>query len=210
MTETATLDVMDHPIVVKAMAFMIDAHRNHALKPDPVLGGQRRKYSGAHYEVHPIQVAKMVARSIHNDPITVAVALLHDVVEDTKKTLSDIGAEFAKFGSEVAQSIVAGVAEVTDVSKPEDGNRAFRRNLDKEHAWLASPERQTVKLADIKSNMPSIITNDPGFARKWVQEKADVVPGLSKGDEKLWREVAWMISSYFARQFEVDPEWELV
>jgi len=210
MTETANLDVMDHPIVKTAMAFMIDAHRNHALKPDPELGGQRRKYSGAHYEVHPIQVAKMVARSIHNDPVTVAVAICHDVVEDTTKTLADVGAAFAQFGSEVAQSIVAGVAEVTDVSKPEDGNRAFRRNLDKEHAWLATPERQTVKLADIKSNMPSIITNDPGFARKWVQEKADVLPGLGKGDPTLFKDVEDMINRYFARQFAVDPEWGVV
>jgi (p)ppGpp synthase/HD superfamily hydrolase len=211
MNQETTYDVMQDPIVVAAMEFMIDAHRNHALKPDPVLGGQRRKYSKAHYEVHPIQVAKMVSLSIHNDAINVAVALLHDCEEDTTKGLGAIREFFGKqFGNDVAAEIVAGVAEVSDVSKPEDGNRAFRRNLDKEHAWLATPERKTVKLADIKSNLPSIVAHDPGFARKWVQEKADVLPGLTEGDPKLFADVKAMIEKFFARQSVKDPDWDLV
>lgn len=211
MTQDQTpADVMFHPIVLTAMEFMVNAHRNHALKPDPVLGGQRRKYSKAHYEVHPIQVAKMVARSIHNDPITVAVALLHDTVEDTTTTGSHIGAAFAKFGSEVAQSIVAGVYEVSDVSKPEDGNRKARKDLDKLHSWNATPERQTVKLADMKSNMPSIVANDPGFARKWVQEKKEQWVGFTKGDPKLYEDMRAMFEKFDARHDVKDPEWELV
>lgn len=210
MTQETTLDVMDHPIVVKALAFMIDAHRNHALKPDPVLGGQRRKYSKAHYEVHPIQVAKMVARSIHNDPVTIAVALLHDTVEDTTTTGQHIGAAFKEFGSEVCQSIVAGVYEVSDISKPEDGNRKERKEKDKIHSWNATPERQTVKLADMKSNMPSIVKNDPGFARKWVVEKQEQWEGFTAGDPKLYEDMRVMFEKYFARQDVKDPEWELV
>lgn len=210
MTDETNLDVMDHPIVVKAMAFMIDAHRNHALKPDPVLGGQRRKYSKAHYEVHPIQVAKMVARSIHNDPVTVAVALLHDTVEDTTTTGSHIGAAFAEFGSEICQNIVAGVYEVSDVSKPEDGNRAARKELDKLHSWNATPERQTVKLADMKSNMPSIVANDPGFARKWVAEKKEQWEGFTAGDPKLYEDMRAMFERYYMGMSVKEDGWELV
>lgn len=210
MENEKTPNVMDHPIVVKAMAFMINAHRNHALKPDPELGGQRRKYSKAHYEVHPIQVAKMVALSIHNDPVTVAVALLHDVVEDTTTTGQHIGEAFKEFGSEICQDIIAGVYECSDVSVLADGNRAFRRNLDKEHAWLATPARKTVKLADIKSNLPSIVAHDPGFAVKWVSEKADVLPGLTEGDPKLFQDVKAMIDKFQARQPVKDPDWDLV
>jgi (p)ppGpp synthase/HD superfamily hydrolase len=210
MTNQTTNDIMQDPIVLRAMEFMIDSHRNHALKPDPQLGGQRRKYSGAHYEVHPIQVAKMVAGSRDNDAVTVAVALCHDVVEDTTRTLSDVGNAFREFGSEICQDIIAGVNECSDVSKPEDGNRAFRRNLDKEHAWLATPARKTVKLADIKSNLPSIVRHDPGFARKWVQEKADVLPGLIEGDPQLYQDVKTMIEKFMARQDVKDPMWELV
>ena len=211
MNTDTPYDVMQDPIVLAAIEFMQDAHRNHALSPDPVLGGQRRKYSKAPYEVHPIQVAKMTAKSIHGDVITVAVAILHDVDEDTHKGQGDLREFFGKrFGREVADAIGQGVYEVTDVSKPEDGNRKFRKDLDKEHAWRATPERQTVKLADIKSNLPSIVAHDPGFARKWVQEKADVVPGLSQGDPKLFADVNRMIANYFARKPVKEDEWDLV
>lgn len=209
MTNEQT-DLMNHPIVLHAIAFAVNAHRNHALKPHPELGGQRRKYSNAHYEVHPIQVAKMVSLSRDNDPVTVAVAVLHDVIEDTTTTGHHIGAAFAEFGNEICQDLVAGVYEVTDISKPEDGNRAVRKAIDKEHAWRATPARKTVKLADIKSNLPSIVKNDPGFARKWVQEKADVLPGLVEGDPTLFADVSAMIEKFFARQDVKDPDWELV
>ena len=201
---------MQHPIVVTAMEFMINAHRNHALKPDPELGGQRRKYSKAHYEVHPIQVAKMVSRSIHNDPVTIAVALMHDTIEDTTTTGSHIGAAFAKFGSEICQDIVAGVYEVSDVSTLADGNRKVRKELDKLHSWNATPERQTVKLADMKSNMPSIVANDPGFARKWVAEKKEQWEGFTKGDPKLYEDMRKMFERYYMGMSVKEPEWDLV
>jgi len=210
MTQDETYNVMQDPIVLRAIEFATDAHENHALKPDPVLGGQRRKYSGAPYMVHPIQVAKMVARSIHNDAVTVAVAICHDVVEDTHKTLSDVGAAFAEFGSEVAQSIVAGVYEVSDVSELSDGNRAFRKNKDKEHSWNATPERQTVKLADMKSNMPSIVAQDPGFAHKWVAEKKEQWAGFTKGDPKLFEDMRRMFERYYMGMSVKEPEWDLV
>jgi (p)ppGpp synthase/HD superfamily hydrolase len=201
---------MQDPIVLTAIGFASDAHENHALKPDPVLGGQRRKYSGAPYMVHPIQVAKMVARSIHGDAITVAVAICHDVVEDTYKTLGDVGAAFAQYGSDVAQKIVAGVYQVTDISDLADGNRAFRKNKDKEHSWRADPAQQTVKLADMKSNMPSIVANDPGFARKWVAEKKDQWQGFTQGDPKLFDDMRVMFAKFDARQDVKDSDWDLV
>jgi (p)ppGpp synthase/HD superfamily hydrolase len=202
---------MSDPIVLEAMNFMIDAHRNYAKSPDPVLGGHRRKYSKAHYEVHPIQVAKMVSLSRDNSAINIACALLHDVVEDTMKTLGDIREHFGKiWGDEVGAAIAYGVSQVTDVSRPEDGNRAFRKNLDKEHYWRATPELMTVKLADFKSNLPSIVRNDPGFARKWVAEKVDIMPGLKAGDPDLWADVDAMIQRYYQKLDCQVPEWELV
>ena len=210
MDEETTYDVWQDPIVVTAMDFMQNAHRNHALKPDPELGGQRRKYSKAHYEVHPIQVAKMVANSIHGSAITIAVALLHDTVEDTTTTGHHIGAAFAKFGSEVAQQVVYGVYQVTDTSKLEDGNRKVRKEIDKLHSWNAEPEQQTVKLADMKSNMPSIVANDPGFARKWVAEKKEQWEGFTKGDPKLYEDMRKMFERYYMGMSVKEDGWDLV
>lgn len=202
---------MSDPIVLEAMNFMIDAHRNHAKSPDPVLGGHRRKYSKAHYEVHPIQVAKMVSLSRDNSAINIANALLHDVVEDTLKGLGDIREHFGKlFGDSVGADIAYGVSQVTDVSRPEDGNRKFRKNLDKEHYWRATPELKTVKLADFKSNLPSIVAQDPGFAKRWVAEKVDIMPGMLEGDPALWADVDRMIQRYFQKLECQEPNWELV
>ena len=188
MTEETPYDVMQDPIVLKAIEFMKNAHRNHALKPDPVLGGQRRKYSKAHYEVHPIQVAKMVAKSIHNDAVTVAVALLHDVVEDTTTTGQHIGEAFKEFGKEVCQAIIAGVYEVSDVSKPEDGNRRVRKQKDLDHTAAAPPRAKTVKLADLISNTFSIAEHDPDFARVYLHEKSRILEVCGDADPGLLAE----------------------
>ncbi len=172
----------------------------------------RRKYSNLPYYVHPAQTGLYVAQSIHNDAVTIAVARLHDVLEDTLRegqTTKDGADEMlawftTRIGAELAAEIVKGVLEVTDVSVPSDGNRKFRKNMDAEHAGRATPERKTVKLADIKSNFPSIVKNDPGFARKWVAEKQNVLPLLQGGDPALFKEVKGMIDAYYARTFNPD------
>lgn len=175
--------------------------------------GQKRKYSEQDYIIHPRQAAGYVRNSIHNDPITIAVALLHDVLEDTLRegqTVDDGANEMrAHFEAvlgckDTADAIVVGVLEVTDVSKPEDGNRKFRKEMDRDHAGRAQASRKTVKLADIKSNMPSIVKHDPGFARKWVAEKSDVYPLLGEGDPELFREVGDMLMAYMAGRFDPD------
>ena len=78
--------------------------------------GQKRKYTGEDYIVHPISVARLVEK--HGGSLDQqAAALLHDVVEDTSHTLADIN---ALFGHDIAEL----VRWLTDTSKPEDGNRA--------------------------------------------------------------------------------------
>lgn len=201
MTYTATVHQM---IVTAADAYAEAAHARV---------GQKRKYSDEPYIIHPRQAAQYVEASIHSDAITIAVALLHDVLEDTLEegqTVQD-GADAMRehftavlADSDIAHAIVVGVLEVTDISKPEDGNRKFRKEMDRDHAGRAHATRKTVKLADIKSNMPSIVKNDPGFARKWVSEKADVYPLLGDGDPELFKEVGDMIMAYFDGRFDPD------
>ena len=87
-----------------------------------------------------------------DDPEVQAAALLHDVVEDTPVSIKDIE---DVFGPRVA----ALVGDLTDVSKPEDGNRATK-GADRQHTAKASPDAKTVKLADLISNGKSIIKDD--------------------------------------------------
>ncbi len=46
-----------------------------------------RRKSGEPYIIHPISVAKIVNREIGLGAKSIAVALLHDVVEDTEYSL---------------------------------------------------------------------------------------------------------------------------
>ncbi|MGP1479758.1 MAG: RelA/SpoT family protein [Capnocytophaga sp.] len=76
---------------------------------------QRRK-SGEPYIFHPIAVAKIVASQIGLDGISIAAALLHDVVEDTSYTNEDME---RLFGKTVAH-IVAGLTKISNMSREND------------------------------------------------------------------------------------------
>ncbi|RXM22001.1 bifunctional (p)ppGpp synthetase/guanosine-3',5'-bis(diphosphate) 3'-pyrophosphohydrolase, partial [Citrobacter sp. AAK_AS5] len=89
-------------------------------------------------------VATIVA-SVTDDPEMIAAAWLHDIVEDTPASFLDLEKEF---GPRVAEL----VGELTDVSRPSDGNRATRKSIDRAHLAGASARGKTVKLADLLDN----------------------------------------------------------
>ena len=138
---------------------------------------QVRKYSGEPYIVHPLEVAKTLEGLGYSSDV-IAAALLHDVVEDTNRTLEDIE---SNFGSNISSL----VEMVTDVSKPEDGNRKARKALDCQHLYLASKEGKAIKLADMLSNAPTIISNNFGFAIKWMAEAENNYNVVKDGNEHL-------------------------
>ncbi|HEX4942758.1 MAG TPA: HD domain-containing protein, partial [Usitatibacteraceae bacterium] len=65
--------------------------------------GQYRK-SGEHYITHPLAVAKILAEW-HLDPQALMAALLHDVVEDTPTTKSEIAKQFGKAVAELVDGV---------------------------------------------------------------------------------------------------------
>ncbi|MCV6630775.1 MAG: HD domain-containing protein, partial [Flavobacteriaceae bacterium] len=99
-----TLSDEDKKLIRLAFDTAVDAHKN-----------QRRK-SGEAYIFHPISVAKIVASEIGLDAISIAAALLHDVVEDTEYTLDDLE---RLFGESVAR-IVDGLTKIAHLKKDKD------------------------------------------------------------------------------------------
>ncbi|MDB3963913.1 RelA/SpoT family protein [Flavobacteriaceae bacterium] len=77
--------------------------------------GQMRK-SGEPYIYHPIKVAKIVAEDIGLDYVSIASAILHDVVEDTSITLDDLN---QSVGLEISR-IVDGLTKISTLKKNED------------------------------------------------------------------------------------------
>lgn len=77
--------------------------------------GQLRK-SGELYIYHPLGVAKIVAHNIGLDCDSIAAALLHDVVEDTKLTIKDIN---KAVGKNIGK-IVDGLTKISILRKNKD------------------------------------------------------------------------------------------
>ncbi len=134
--------------------------------------GQKRKYSGDDYIIHPERVAAIVEKHGGTDEM-IAAAWLHDTVEDTDVTPELI---IEMFGDEVA-AIVDGL---TDVSLPSDGNRAKRKSIDRMHSASASTESQFVKCADIIDNSWDIADNDPSFAKVYKSEVFLLLSAMTK------------------------------
>jgi len=99
-----TLTPKDKKLIRSAFDVAVDAHKD-----------QRRK-SGEAYVFHPIAVAKIVASEIGLDATSIVAALLHDVVEDTTYTLTDIE---RLFGEAVAR-IVDGLTKISNMSTDKD------------------------------------------------------------------------------------------
>jgi (p)ppGpp synthase/HD superfamily hydrolase len=142
-------------------------------------GDQKRKYTNDPYIVHPIAVSEIVKTVAHTDEM-VAAALLHDVVEDTDVTLDQIK---DKFGSKVAEL----VGWLTDISRPEDGNRKTRKAIDRDHNARAPAEAQTIKVADLIHNTQSIEKHDPNFWKVYKEEKIKLLSVLTEADQTLVR-----------------------
>ena len=166
-----TISVQSQELVYEARRFAITAHRaiNHT-----------RKYTGDPYEVHLSSVARLVEEAGGSQQM-IAAAWLHDVLEDTDTVYGELE---TVFGREVADL----VAEVTDVSRPRDGNRRQRKTLDREHLAKASPHAQTIKLADLINNAISVIEHDSGFARTFMAEMEQLLEVLDSGDHRLLAE----------------------
>ncbi|MEY8848889.1 bifunctional (p)ppGpp synthetase/guanosine-3',5'-bis(diphosphate) 3'-pyrophosphohydrolase [Psychroserpens sp. XS_ASV72] len=100
-----TLTDDDKKLIRQAFEVAVDAHKD-----------QRRK-SGEAYIFHPIAVARIVASEIGLDAISIAAALLHDVVEDNPDyTLADIE---QMFGETIAR-IVDGLTKISSLNKDTD------------------------------------------------------------------------------------------
>lgn len=112
--------------------------------------GQKRA-SGEEYFTHPVAVAKILI-DLGMDYNTVAAAFLHDVVEDTPVSESDIKAEF---GDEILE-LVAGVTKLDKIEfKSQEEEQA--ENFKKIFVSMAKDIRVIIiKLADRLHNMRSL------------------------------------------------------
>lgn len=172
--ETTFIHDIDHVIEFIAMAH----------------DGQTRKYTGEPYVEHPMEVARIVRDAVY-DLDMIAAAMMHDIIEDTDFTLTDV----AKVGGEVAATFVDWLS---NKEYPEAKNRKERKALIAAHLANAPDEVKTIKLADIIHNTPTIIKYDPKFAKVYVPENKVLLKALKGGNEKLYNKAKEILYDYAA------------
>lgn len=150
---------------------------------------QKRKYTGDPYFNHVLAVASLVYD--HDDTLGLfEIAILHDVLEDTNKTIYDIRRMLyvAGYDENLIDFIDLGVTCLTDLYTKEsypELNRAARKKLEAERLSNIPAIYQTVKYADILHNTMDIVINDPKFAKTYVPECLHLLDVMRLGNLNL-------------------------
>lgn len=125
--------------IKKAFKMSMEAHE-----------GMRRK-SGEPYIYHPLEVAQICVEEIGLGTTSIVSALLHDVVEDTEISLSEIQNDFG----EKVSSIIDGLTKIAGVF--EQGSSEQAENFRKMLLTLSDDVRVIlIKLADRLHNMRTL------------------------------------------------------
>ncbi|CAI2293757.1 unnamed protein product [Caenorhabditis sp. 36 PRJEB53466] len=144
-------ELSDWNLVMKANDFAARRHRH-----------QKRKDNATPYINHPIGVQLILTNEAKvYDPVTLAAAVLHDVVEDTKTTLEEIR---ELFGEEVTE-VVEQCTDDKTLAKAE------RKRLQAENYGKHTHRAKLVHLADKLYNLRDLERKAPiGWDKKRVNE----------------------------------------
>jgi GTP pyrophosphokinase len=130
--------------------------------------------SGEPYFMHPLQVTEILV-DLRMDPDTLVAALLHDVLEDTRKSPEDLRSEF---GAGVEQ-LVQGVTKIAAV-KAKNRNVQAAENIRKILFAMVKDIRVIlIKLADKLHNMRTLEYKKEARRRAIAQETLDIYAPLA-------------------------------
>lgn len=158
-------------MVVEAMIFAMQVHKD-----------QKRKFTGNPYFNHLSEVAGIVGSVELTSGIVLAVAWLHDSIEDQGVSPEEIEKRFGKH-------VRIGVEALSDLEtgSREERKRLSRERLAKQPSWI-----QNIKVADIISNCSSVLMHDQLFATVYLAEKRLLLEVLTKASPELLS-VGWLM-----------------
>ncbi|MEO1794628.1 MAG: RelA/SpoT family protein, partial [Pseudomonadota bacterium] len=152
----------DEALLNRAYVYAMKAHSN------------QRRASGDPYFSHPLEVAAILT-DLRLDDATIATALLHDVIEDTEATRTEID---TLFGSEIG-ALVDGLTKIKKldlVTKKLEQAENFRKLL----IAISSDIRVLlVKLADRLHNMRTLTHMRPDKRQRISEETLEIYAPLA-------------------------------
>ena len=147
---------VDKDLVRLAFDFANEAHKG------------KKKKSGEPYINHPFETAKTLAK-YHLDQDTIIAGLLHDVPEDTDRSLADVKKEF---GPNVAK-LVEGITKLGKLKYR--GIERYLENLRKMFVAMASDIRVIfIKFADRLHNLKTLDSLDPKKQERIARETLEI------------------------------------
>jgi (p)ppGpp synthase/HD superfamily hydrolase len=114
--------------------------------------GQRRKFDGAPFIAHPVEVAALLRDAGAPDDV-IAAGILHDTLEKTSTNVTELR---ARFGSWTA-GLVAAVSEDDSIVGYATRKAALRRQVE-----AAGPDAMMVFAADKVSKVRELAVEPPG------------------------------------------------
>ncbi len=149
---------VDETLIRRAFEFGFNAHRFD------------KRASGEPFFDHPYEVARIVAKEISLDDISIAAALLHDVAEDTEYQIKDIRAEF---GDTIA-NIVDGATKISGITFTSNESTQAENYRKMLLSMVSDIRVMLVKFADRLHNMRTIDFLPPEKQQRIARETMDI------------------------------------
>ncbi len=154
--------------VLRAVGFALYKHSNQRRSA--------RSSAFVPYMVHPVEVSHILTMIGVADVVTLQVAILHDVLEDTDCTEETLA---MCFGQEVTDLV-----KVLTLKEKLPGEEKCRRQVEAMHK--ADRRARMVKIADKASNLRDMVRCPPGWSRKayvgYTEGAYKVVKAADHGD----------------------------
>lgn len=168
---------------------------------------RQRRDEGLPYIIHPIRIANILMTKFKEaNPSVVAAALLHDVVEDTPVTITQI----KKIFDHQTYQLVQGMTR----SRPKNETEAQKRKSKKKNfrkIMMSNKELNLIKSIDILDNMRSwrfIAKGHPSEKKfkRWLEEaKLFYLPLAKQTDNYIYQEMRKALSLFKKKYKKVNP-----
>jgi guanosine-3',5'-bis(diphosphate) 3'-pyrophosphohydrolase len=152
--------------------------------------GQFRADKITPYISHPLEVARFLAQ-LHLDADTICAALLHDVPEDTERTVEEISGYFGEAVGRMVEGVTKLKRNDELPTKQAVAIASYRKMM---QAMTGDFRVVMVKLADRLHNMQTLGNVSPDKRRRVALETSSIYVSLARrmGMNKIRRELQWL------------------